>query len=328
MDTERELEDARTALAAAAHFAGLAPSIHNSQPWHWRLIGSTLELRADRQRQLGVTDPAGHLLALSCGTALHHAATALAAEGWRAEIHRFPERQDEDLLATIELTGRIPASTEAMRAVQVLRIRRTDRRPVSDMPPPPHALEAVASAAAQAGASLHVLRPDDVIELAAAADRAQEIELADPEWQDELAYWAGGVRVGSGVPDTVIPHEPPQTTVPSRNFGHSGLLRVTAGHDGAATYGILFGRDSSASGWLRAGEALSAAWVAAIAHGLSVVPLSAAVEIAVTRQSLRHILANVAEPYLALRLGIADPEEPWPGHTPRLPAEEILEVVA
>ena len=327
MDVQLDLQPARSALMAAAEFAGLAPSIHNTQPWRWRLAGSTLELRAARQRQLGVTDPAAHLLLVSCGAALHHAITALAAEGWRADVRRIPDRGDEDLLAAVTLTGRAGASTEAMHTVQVLRVRHTDRRPVSDVPPSPPAIEAIAAAAATAGSSLHVLRPDDVIELAAAADRAQDVELADPEWRDELSYWAGGVRAnGTGIPGSAIPEAPLASTVPSRDFGRGGQLRVSAGHDGAAAYGILFGQDNSPGGWLRAGEALSAAWVAAIEQGLSVVPMSAAVEIPVTRQSLRHILGNVAEPYLALRLGIADPDEPGPGHTPRLPVEQILDI--
>jgi nitroreductase len=327
MDTTIDIETARSALAEAARFAGLAPSIHNTQPWRWRLVGSALELRAERDRQLDITDPAGHLLHLSCGAALHHAATALTAEGWRAETRRISDRTEDDLLASMTVTGRIPVTPQAMRAVQMLRVRHTDRRPVSDTPPSSPAIAAIADAASTAGASLHVLRPDDILDLAAAADRAQEVELADPAWLDELAYWAGGDRPeGSGVPDEVIPDEATQTTVPSRNFGRSGRLKVSAGHDGAAVYGILYGQDDTPGGWLRAGEALSAAWVAAIEHGLSVLPLSAAVEVPVTRLSLRRILGYVAEPYLALRLGVADPDEPGPAHTPRLPVDQILEV--
>jgi nitroreductase len=327
MDTALEREQARAALAAAARFAGLAPSIHNTQPWRWRLVGSVLALRAERQRQLAVTDPAGHLLLISCGAALHHANMALSAEGWLTEVRRIPDPSDGDLLATITVIGEVPASTEAMRAVQVLRIRHTDRRPLSDVPPADHAVQAVAAAAAAAGASLHRLRHDDVIELAVVADRAQEIELADPDWQAELAYWAGGVRAGGvGVPDSAIPDEPVASTVPGRDFGRRGALPVSAGHDGAAVYGVLFGQDDSPGGWLRAGEALSAAWVAALEQGLSVVPMSAAVEIPITRQSLRHVLGNVAEPYLALRLGYADPDEPGPAHTPRLPTEHTLDI--
>jgi nitroreductase len=317
----------RAALAGAAEFAGLAPSIHNTQPWRWRVAGPALELRAERSRQLDVSDPNGHLLLLSCGAALHHATTSLAAEGWRTEVHRMPEQTDDDLLATITLTGRMPVTPAAMRAVQTLRVRHTDRRPLSETPPSPTAIVEIAAATATAGASLHVLGPDDIIELASAADRAQEIEMADPAWLEELAYWAGGVRPeGSGVPDEVIPDEPTRTAVPSRNFGQAGSLRVSAGHDGAAVYGILFGRDNTPGGWLRAGEALSAGWIVALEHGLSVLPLSAAVEVPATRRSLRHVLANVAEPYLALRLGVADPDEPGPPHTPRLPFEQIVEV--
>lgn len=327
MDTDTDPTTVRRVLGEAVELAGLAPSIHNTQPWRWRLTGTTLELRAERERQLDRTDPDGHLLLLSCGAALEHALTALTAEGWRAEVRRLPERTDPDLLAEVTVTGQIPVAPKAMRAVQMLRVRHTDRRPLSETAPSADAVDAIAAAAATAGASLHLLRPDDIIELAAAADHAQEIEVADPSWLEELAYWAGGDRPErSGVPDNAIPAEPTQTTVPSRNFGHNGLLGVTAGHDGAAVYAILFGRDDSPGGWLRAGEALTAAWIVALEHGLSVLPLSAAVEVPTTRLSLRHILANVAEPYLALRLGVADPDEPGPVHTPRLPVEQILEL--
>jgi hypothetical protein len=328
MNTGHDVDVMRSALAEAARFAGLAPSIHNTQPWRWRLVGPVLELRAERDRQLEATDPSGHMLLLSCGAALQHALTALAAEGWLAEVSRIPERADGDLLATIILTARTPVTAKAMRAVQMLRVRHTDRRPVSDIPPSPTAVEAIGAAAAAAGASMHILRPDDVIELAAAADRAQEVELADPGWRDELAYWAGGDRPGGlGIPYNVIPNEPSQSTVPARYFGRSGRLHVSAGHDGAAAYAILHGQDNSPGSWLRAGEALSAGWICALEYGLSVVPLSAAVEVPVTRQSLRRILGNVAEPYLALRLGVADPDEPGPARTPRLPTEQILDVV-
>jgi hypothetical protein len=66
-------------LAAAARTAGFAPSIHNTQPWRWRVSGPTLELWAVRDRQLAVVDPEGRMLAVSCGAALHHPRVALAA---------------------------------------------------------------------------------------------------------------------------------------------------------------------------------------------------------------------------------------------------------
>jgi hypothetical protein len=324
MSTEAET----AALAQAARMGGFAPSIHNTQPWRWRVDGATLELRAERDRQLAVTDPVGRLLTVSCGTALHHVRLALAAEGWQAEVRRVPDADDPGLLARLTLTGRIDVTPDAMRLVQTIRIRHTDRRPVKDIPVPPSSLEAVRRAAEAEGARLHLLRHEDVVEVASAAASAQDVEKLDPYWQEEMAYWAGGAREsGLGVPDAVIPATPPSTTVPGRYFGHGGALPIGEGHDKVAVYGILYGEDDSTLGWLRGGEALSAAWLAAMELDLTVLPLSAAVEIPGTRGALRRILSNLGEPYLVIRLGVGDPEHAGPPHTPRLPADQVVEVV-
>jgi hypothetical protein len=82
---------ARTqALYDAASTAGYAPSIHNTQPWHWRLDGDELELSVDRRRTLEFTDPVDRLAILSCGAALHQASVSLAADGWHAAVTRLP----------------------------------------------------------------------------------------------------------------------------------------------------------------------------------------------------------------------------------------------
>ncbi|MEO6083892.1 MAG: hypothetical protein ABIQ18_12395 [Umezawaea sp.] len=47
----------------------LAPSVCNSQPWRFRLLPDWIELHADPDRALPVTDPAGRELRLSCGAA-------------------------------------------------------------------------------------------------------------------------------------------------------------------------------------------------------------------------------------------------------------------
>jgi nitroreductase len=67
-----------TAFAEAAATAGHAPSVHNTQPWRWRVHPDRLDLLAARERQLAAIDPRSRLLVLSCGAALHHAVSALA----------------------------------------------------------------------------------------------------------------------------------------------------------------------------------------------------------------------------------------------------------
>src|ERR687885_111869 len=100
------------ALAKAAAAAGYAPSIHNTQPWRWRVHPDRLELFADPSPQLIAGDPDGELLILSCGTALHHARLALAAEGQAAQVRRFPEPSEPDLLAALVPTGAEPVTPE------------------------------------------------------------------------------------------------------------------------------------------------------------------------------------------------------------------------
>jgi len=315
-------------LAEAAAAAGHAPSVHNTQPWRWRVGGGALDLYAERGRQLRVTDPDGRLLHVSCGAALHHARLALATEGWQAAVHRLPDEAEPDHLARLTLASHGSVTPQEMRLFQAIAVRHTDRRPVSATPVDPAAVDAVAAAALDEGAHLHVLGRDQVLELASAADAAQRTEVADADWRAELAYWAGAGRAeGVGVPDAAIPAGPTRTTVPSRDFGHPGTLPVSAEHDRQAVYAILYGDTDDAAGWLRGGEALSLAWLTATERGLSLLPFSGVIEVDRTREALRRLLSGVGHPYLVLRLGVPDPDHAGAPHTPRLPAQQLIEVV-
>jgi len=316
------------ALAEAATAAGYAPSVHNTQPWRWRVHPDRLDLFAERGRQLPGTDPDGRLLMLSCGAALHHAVTALAAQGWTARVSRLAEPDQPDLLATVTAGGHGPVTAESIRTVQAMEVRHTDRRPVSDQPLPPSTLAAVVAAVGGL-ARLHVLAPDQVLDVAAAASKAEAAEADDPHIREELAYWTGqAAPAGTGLPAAVLPDRPAQTTVPGRDFGQPGTLPIGPGHDRAATYAVLYGDADEPEGWLRGGEALSAAWLAATRLGASVVPLSGIVEVASTRQALRRVLSDLGHPYLVLRLGVADPDHAGPPHTPRIPAARLVDTSA
>lgn len=328
-ETSGQERGAATALVEAAATAGYAPSLHNTQPWRWRVLPRQLELHAVRERQLPATDPQAQLLTLSCGTALHHATTALTAEGWNATVERFPDPADENLLARITIGERITVDPEAMRTVQCMRMRHTDRRPVSEEPVAQEDLYAIGRSADAQGARLQLLDTDQMMTLAAAAAQAAEVEANDPEFQAELAYWTSrGAPGGTGLPVEVLPASHPQTTVPGRDFGRAGTLPIGPGHDRAATFALLNGDEDEPVSWLRAGEALSAAWLTATRLGVSVVPLSGVIEVAGTRQALRVMLAGLGYPYLVLRLGIADPEHAGPPHTPRLPTGQVVDTTA
>lgn len=86
-------------------------------------------------------------------------------------------------------------------------------------------------------------------------------------------------------------------------------------------------REDDAERWLEAGEALSTLWLTATALNVSLLPLSDVVSVPATREALRRTLRTFDHPYLALRLGIADPQSGTPPRTPRLPAVQLIDVV-
>ncbi|MEV8510621.1 nitroreductase [Actinoplanes sp. NPDC051475] len=314
------------ALADAASAAGYAPSIHNTQPWRWRLIGDTLDLHLVRSRILQVSDPDGRLATLSCGVALHHARVAAAAQGWRVAVTRMPRDAGPDLLARLHVGGRAPVDPPSVLHLRTIPLRRTDRRPVTDTPVDPAGLAAITTAVEEQNTGLYTLRPDDVLELAAAADHAQRSEAADPAWQSELAYWTGAARpAGTGISDAAIPDRATQTTVPGRDFGHHGALPVSAEHDKAAVFVMLYGNADEPLDWLRCGEALSAGWLTATEHRISVVPHSAPIEVIATRQAMRAMIASIGYPCLVLRLGTIGPADTGAPRTSRLPADQIID---
>src|SRR5690349_275307 len=105
MDAEfPSTETIRAALALATR----APSIHNTQPWLWRVRAASLHLYADTVRHLPSTDPDSRDLMLSCGAALHHCVVALAALGWQAKVTRFPNPDDDTHVAAIEVSPHEP----------------------------------------------------------------------------------------------------------------------------------------------------------------------------------------------------------------------------
>ncbi|MCB0943436.1 MAG: NAD(P)H nitroreductase, partial [Mycobacterium sp.] len=174
-----------------------APSIHNSQPWRWRVGERTVHLYADAERQLARADPARRELILSCGVALQHFSVALAALGWQAHIHRLPNPADPDHLASIELLPSTGTEQDIALASAIPR-RRTDRRWYSSWPVPAGDIAQMAARAARSGVALR--RVDDLRQLSAVLATATHQHAEDAEYLAELARWSGRYGSLAGVP--------------------------------------------------------------------------------------------------------------------------------
>ena len=85
--------------------AGRAPSLHNSQPWQFRVSPRSIELLADPARTLPVADPDGREQRLACGAALFNLRLALHGYGIRPTVTVLPDRARPELLAVIRHGG-------------------------------------------------------------------------------------------------------------------------------------------------------------------------------------------------------------------------------
>ena len=128
----RHSMDRTAELIIAVERALRAPSVHNTQPWRWRVDDDAVQLHADWTRHLVATDPDRRDLVLSCGAALHHLLVALAARGLEADVDRLPDPDDTGHLATVTLRRRCRSARGPGAAAGD---RPPPHRPAPDEPP-------------------------------------------------------------------------------------------------------------------------------------------------------------------------------------------------
>ena len=143
----------RETIHTALSLATRAPSVHNSQPWRWRVTGHTVHLYANLGLRLRSTDPDSRDLILSCGLSLHHCVVAFAALGWQTKAHRLPNPSEPEHLAALEL-HRHPANEIDVTLAAAIPRRRTDRRHYSAWPVPAADIALMGARAACAGVML------------------------------------------------------------------------------------------------------------------------------------------------------------------------------
>ncbi|GAA3231108.1 NAD(P)H nitroreductase [Pseudonocardia petroleophila] len=317
-------------LRRAVEYAIHAPSVHNAQPWRWRIGPDGVDLFADPDRRLPATDPDGRDLLLSCGAALHHLLVALAGLGFSARVTRFPDPEDSGHLAHVRPTDDVP-SPGAVRLAGAIPRRHTDRRRFAARHVEAALLDALVRTAAGWGAHLHVVGPGDARRrLLEILTRSATLQRQQAGYAAELAIWTGrhsgsrdGVRpdvvaaVGGGRPDDV----------PMRPFPRAGLVQPphSVEHVDASVLTVLSAATGDALGTLRAGEATSAVLLAATDLGLATTPLSQPLEVAGTRTAIgRNVVGPQRFPQIVLRVGWAHPDSAALVSTPRRALDHVL----
>ena len=290
-----------------------APSVHNTQPWWFAVRRREIVLRADARRQLGVADPYGREMLISCGAALFTAKLALRALGYTANALVLPDPADPLLVARLRWRrGAPPTSQEELLFRQVTR-RRTHRGGFGPEPLVPGLVGVLRAGAAGDGAALRVARDDaSRAALAAVVETAEQAQRLDSAYVRELTAWApppGSMRT-DGVSPSSYPARPERTSphFPGRDFAHGhGWGLPESGPAGPSRFVgavcVLTTPADRPADWVNAGHALQRILLTAASDGAAAALYSQPTEIDWPREVIRAQLGDGSYPQLVLRFG-------------------------
>jgi nitroreductase len=320
------MTDTRTPdLTAAVELARLAPSVHNTQPWLFRVTNGALELFADRDRQLQALDPEGRQLVMSCGTAVFHARLALRLQGFDADLTTGDEIYG-DFLARLQPRAGAPTTPEERSLAAAATTRHTQRAPFTDKPVADDTLKAISLAVEGEGAWVRLLSgPNEQLPVIVLLGHADEIEDRDEAYREEVAEWTTrDASTHDGIPADVVPRSVRgrMSNVQGRDFALEGTPdRIADRAPVERPLVTVIGTSGDAlDDWLTAGQALAHLLLAAVVDGVQASPLGQVVDLPATRAQLGRELGTIGFPQMVLRMGYA---EPGP-ITPRRSMSEVL----
>ena len=310
-------------LRHIVEMAALAPSVHNTQPWRFTATSTGLRLDGDLNRQLGVLDPEGRQLRISCGAALYNARVAARAIGLDASVVLLPIGDRSAYLADLRLTVGRPATEQQVELATAVLHRHTHRSGFEDRTVTPDALDRLRRAAEAEGAALRVVTTeDDLLGLEVLLARADAVEERDARYREELRRWVRDNPASTdGMPAEAL-DVVAGSSLRQRDFGqvHPADLDGTTPKAERPSVVVLATEADGPHDWLLAGQALAALLLRAAEEGLQAQPLGQVTDSVASRVALQALLGMVGLPQLVLRIGYAGNQ----ALTPRRPVDEIL----
>jgi len=116
----------------------LAANPHNTQPWRFRVTPDTVDLFADRARNIGTIDPYLREMHIGLGCALENLLLAAPACDFVPDLQLFPDSTDPVHVARVRLRGSVQLPSALYHAIPN---RHTNRGPYDGKPVPATVLE-------------------------------------------------------------------------------------------------------------------------------------------------------------------------------------------
>lgn len=301
-----------------------APSVHNSQPWLFRVGPQRIDVFADPSRQLVAADGVGRSLLISCGAALLNLRVAAAQVGFHPRVRLLPSREDRTHVAAVDLDHRHMRPGPLAQLYPFITARRTNRYPFLPRRIPSSVLSRLAEAVSLENAVLRVY--DDPTEVGRIVDLLHDAECEEffvPAITSERETWVGSTREGEGIPVQSLGPRPIEPRAAFRDLGsrHHDDGRALATFEPTPTVAVLSTFTDTPIDWVRAGQALERILLVATEAGLSASFMNQPLEHSGLRWLVRSPLTGHGQTQMILRLGYAEVTVP---PTPRRPLVDVL----
>jgi Nitroreductase family len=306
--------------------AARAPSVHNTQPWRFRVGHDAIDLYSDQRRKLRA-DPIGREMLISCGAALLGLRLAVRSLGYQPMVELLPDPARLRLLARVRLSPGEPMTGRERHMLAALPHRHTHRGPFAPGPLPAGLVAGLQHDALAEGATLAVvdqaLAYQRLTDTVGAVGRRQDLE---PAAQADVRRWsrdaADPARDGVPAHAFTAAADSQAGRLRQRDFDLGrGLGLLADGGPPPAVTAVLLTPGDSRADWLRAGQALHRLLAHAASEWVFTSLYTQPLEAAAIRALIRDRLALPGAPQMRLQLGLAHTAHA----TARRPASDLIE---
>lgn len=311
-------------------FAVLAPSSHNSQPWHFYIQDNTVTLSAHTQRSLPVCDARKRLLYIALGCALENLLIAADYYGLGTTVaYRSDTKRDEAALVTFKQSTSSRSAENLNHLARYISARQTNRNPYSEQVPPESLLQKIA-AYADKETTITLVGNGRQKQLITDLMIASRIAVfKDKNFRKEMAHYkrTNLTRSPIGMPGFTMGFGMLFSLLAPFMIKHVNVMRFIVKQEKALLnnytpiVGIISTKEDERRQWVKTGQLLERVALTALRENaqtaISAVPLSV--------EPLQEILGIRSRPQIFFRIGYTTLS---PGHAPRLQAEDVITVIA